>query len=161
MSLPAIETCKTSETALSEALSLLLEPSPALRDFLIPYLASPQATYESYDDLLDLSEGAVMAWPADRRRSFIAAHPRIGEVSNLSDVSAREQASRATPPEVLDQLAVRALQFLDAQLEEEQKLNAEYERIFPGLVYITFVNGRLSCRARIALKGQQAALEPR
>ncbi|KAH8983158.1 OHCU decarboxylase-domain-containing protein [Lactarius hatsudake] len=53
--------------------------------------------------------------------------PRIGEIKGLSALSAREQAAHATPPEVLERLVV---------------LNEEYERRYPGLRYITFVNGR-------------------
>jgi len=42
-------------------------------------------------------------------------------------LSASEQAAHATPPEILARLS---------------ELNEEYERRYPGLRYITFVNGR-------------------
>ena len=40
-----------------------------------------------------------------RKAAFVAGHPRIGEVHNLSRLSAGEQAAAATPPEVLARLA--------------------------------------------------------
>jgi len=67
---------------------------------------------------------------------FISGHPRIGETKNLSKLSASEQSAQGvnpTPPEVLARLA---------------HLNACYEVVYPGLRYITFVNGRT--RAAIA-----------
>ncbi|KAH7335233.1 Oxo-4-hydroxy-4-carboxy-5-ureidoimidazoline decarboxylase, partial [Rhizoctonia solani] len=70
---------------------------------------------------------------------FIAGHPRIGEVSNLSALSAAEQAKHATPPEVLERL---------------KGLNEAYEKRYPGLVYITFVNGRT--RAEIVPEMEEA-----
>ena len=45
----------------------------------------------------------------------------------MSALSAAEQASKQTPPEVLERLA---------------RLNALYEAKYEGLRYITFVNGR-------------------
>ncbi|KAI9440667.1 Piwi domain-containing protein [Lactarius indigo] len=51
----------------------------------------------------------------------------LGRSKGLSALSASEQAAHATPPEVLERLVV---------------LNEEYERRYPGLRYITFVNGR-------------------
>jgi 2-oxo-4-hydroxy-4-carboxy--5-ureidoimidazoline (OHCU) decarboxylase len=58
---------------------------------------------------------------------FISGHPRIGEVSNLSKLSEAEQTSKATSPDVLARLS---------------HLNGLYEKKYPGLRYITFVNGR-------------------
>jgi hypothetical protein len=60
----------------------------------------------------------IHTWPTSDKAAFIHGHPRIGEQSNLSAMSAAEQARYATPPEVLERLAV---------------LNQEYERVYPGL----------------------------
>lgn len=60
----------------------------------------------------------VYTWPTADKAAFIHGHPRIGEQSNLSTLSAAEQAKYATPPEVLQRLAI---------------LNEEYERRFRGL----------------------------
>ncbi|KAL1696571.1 Oxo-4-hydroxy-4-carboxy-5-ureidoimidazoline decarboxylase [Schizophyllum commune] len=126
---------KEREAPLATALSLLLEPSPILLNRLVPELAQSESTNElhSYATLIDLALDAVAHWPPADQAQFIAGHPRVGETSGLSQLSAKEQAARATPPEVLARLA---------------HLNACYERRYPGLIYIIFVNGR--SRAEIA-----------
>lgn len=112
---------------LSVALSTLFEPSPALLNKLVPAVHAHISEADSYESLIDLSLGIISAWPTDARASFIGGHPRIGEVTGLSALSAGEQARLATPADVLEKLA---------------RLNALYERRYPGLRYITFVNGR-------------------
>jgi len=77
--------------------------------------------------LIDIGIRELDDWPHSRQANFIGGHPRIGEVKGLSALSASEQAAHATPPEVLARLL---------------ELNEEYERRYPGLRYITFVNGR-------------------
>ncbi|KAL1943113.1 hypothetical protein VTO73DRAFT_4784 [Trametes versicolor] len=115
---------------LAHALALLFEPSPILYDALAPALAAHIQTAPpvlSYRALIDAALRVIASWPDDRKAQFIAAHPRIGEANGLSHLSAQEQAAKATSPEVLARLG---------------HLNACYERRYPGLVYITFVNGR-------------------
>jgi hypothetical protein len=71
--------------------------------------------------LLWAAERVIRSWPIVDQASFIHGHPRIGEQSALSVLSAQEQQARtatATPPEVLQRLAY---------------LNALYERRYPGL----------------------------
>lgn len=117
---------------LAQTLSVLFEPSQVLAHDVVPIVASnPEPS--SYADLIDATVNATLSLPKDRQSAFIAGHPRIGEANNLSHLSAKEQAAVATPPEVLARLA---------------HLNACYERRYPGLIYITFVNGRT--RAAIA-----------
>ena len=114
---------------LARALALLFEPSSTLFDCLVPQLV-PQlrlARIDSYSDLIDAALAVISAWSDSQKAEFIAGHPRIGEVKHLSTLSAREQATVATPPEVLARLA---------------HLNACYEKRYPGLRYIAFVNGR-------------------
>ena len=116
---------------LARTLAVLFEPSPTLFSHLAPQVAealsSSNVSLSTYAGLVDLSLGAIATWDDDLKARFIAGHPRIGEVKNLSHLSAKEQAAVATPPEVLARLA---------------HLNACYERCYPGLRYITFVNGR-------------------
>ena len=115
---------------LARALALLFEPSPIIYSTLVPAVVAHIQSAPpilSYPALINVTVAAVLAWPTTQQASFIAGHPRIGEVSGLSALSAREQAARAMPPAVLARLA---------------HLNACYERMYPGLVYITFVNGR-------------------
>ncbi|KAI0820834.1 OHCU decarboxylase-domain-containing protein [Trametes gibbosa] len=124
------DTSGKQDGPLARALALLFEPSPILYTTLVPALAahiehSPPAL--SYHALVDAALTVLRTWPDDQRAHFIAAHPRIGEVNGLSHLSAQEQMAKATPPAVLARLG---------------HLNACYERKYPGLVYITFVNGR-------------------
>ncbi|KAI9458147.1 Oxo-4-hydroxy-4-carboxy-5-ureidoimidazoline decarboxylase [Lactarius psammicola] len=121
---------------LALAFATLFEPSPALFEFLVPSVvatitasANPgsQIPRRSYNALIDTAIRELEGWPHGQKASFLGGHPRIGEIKGLSALSASEQAAHATPPEVLARLVV---------------LNEEYERRYPGLRYITFVNGR-------------------
>lgn len=117
-----------ADGALAQALALLFEPSPVLTDVLTPQLARAlPGAVRTYNDLVDAVLAVLRTWEPVLQAQFVGGHPRIGEVQHLSALSAREQAAAATPPAVLARLA---------------HLNACYERRFPGLRYITFVNGR-------------------
>ncbi|KAF9480493.1 hypothetical protein BDN70DRAFT_877474 [Pholiota conissans] len=138
--LPEIQNSPSNpHSPLATALELLFEHSPVLVDVLEPQLsivlkASP--SFVSYADLVDTALSEIAKWDVEAQAEFIAGHPRIGESKNLSTLSANEQGAHAvkpTPPEVLARLA---------------HLNACYEIKYPGLRYITFVNGR--SRATIA-----------
>jgi 2-oxo-4-hydroxy-4-carboxy--5-ureidoimidazoline (OHCU) decarboxylase len=110
---------------LAQALAILFEPSEILYSKVVPKVSlSPPTTYES---LIESAIILILSLPSEDQAQFIAGHPRIGEVSNLSALSAAEQARHATPPEILKRL---------------KELNEAYEKRYPGLVYITFVNGR-------------------
>jgi len=121
------------ESALANALDLLFEHSPVLIETLEPKLSDvlkALPSLDSYNQLIDLALGEISKWSDLAQAEFISGHPRIGENKNLSAHSAREQGAGGitpTPPEVL------------ARLEH---LNALYEAKYPGLRYITFVNGR-------------------
>jgi 2-oxo-4-hydroxy-4-carboxy--5-ureidoimidazoline (OHCU) decarboxylase len=139
--LPSLSAIHNEIDSLSEssplihALSLLFEPSSVLTSTIAPsvYIALSGTPVLSYSALVKLTISSVYKLPPPERAAFIAAHPRIGEVRALSALSASEQARHATPPSVLMRLA---------------HLNACYERVFPGLVFITFVAGR--SRAAVA-----------
>ncbi|KAK7031405.1 putative allantoinase 1 [Favolaschia claudopus] len=140
MFLPPIQ--DVDESKLGDVLSILLEPSEILHSTLVPGLATSLEAgkrFASYPDLIDAAIAQVSTWDLPLRAKFIEGHPRIGESKNLSTLSAKEQGAALTvaptPPEVLARLA---------------HLNACYERCYPGLRYITFVNGR--SRAAIALE---------
>lgn len=134
-------------TFLSHSLGVLFESSDILEAELVANLAEiitkspPESRPKSYSDLIDLSLGDISTWDDLERAAFIAGHPRIGEVKGLSELSAAEQASKATPPEVLARL---------------EYLNSQYEKAFPGLRYITYVRGR--SRAEI-IPEMEAVLE--
>jgi len=117
---------------LSATLSLLFESSPILLTKLVPELATlvtnPSFTApRSYPDLIEASLQQIQTWSLHDRALFISSHPRIGERGKLSAMSQAEQVTKVTSQEVLERLEV---------------LNALYEQTFPGLRYITFVNGR-------------------
>ncbi|KAE9398567.1 hypothetical protein BT96DRAFT_920769 [Gymnopus androsaceus JB14] len=134
--LPSLESIASTELDSPLALTLgsLLEPSPVLTSILVPQLQQKlhnSSPLQSYAQLIDLAIAKVQTWDTDLQAQFISGHPRIGETKNLSTFSANEQGAgnpvAPTPPEVLARLA---------------HLNAYYERRYPKLVYIIFVNGR-------------------
>jgi len=130
-SLPPHASALQSKELLNQALSTLFEPSEPLTTILVPQLfpilQSASSPPTSYSELIDIASKQLHTLPPLSRALFIDSHPRIGEVKALSALSAKEQASVATPPNVL------------ARLEH---LNAMYETRFTGLKYVVFVDGR-------------------
>jgi 2-oxo-4-hydroxy-4-carboxy--5-ureidoimidazoline (OHCU) decarboxylase len=138
----------SSPEDLKDVLDLLFETSPVISELLVPQLQALPRPPSSYHELITLSIDVISSWNLEDQAQFIYGHPRIGEVKNLSALSAQEQARVATPPDVLVRL---------------EHLNTCYERRYPGLRYIIFVNGR--SRAEIipeieALLGFDHCLEP-
>ncbi|ODN99484.1 hypothetical protein L198_03328 [Cryptococcus wingfieldii CBS 7118] len=127
---PSLESLK-DPSALTTLLALLFEPSPSLHSLLVPSVHSQLATstrLESYNIIIDLCQATSSRWSWQEKADFISGHPMIGEVTGLSKLSGKEQGGGgATPKEVLDRLA---------------HLNQLYCKVYPGLRYITFVNGR-------------------
>ncbi|KAJ3745354.1 Oxo-4-hydroxy-4-carboxy-5-ureidoimidazoline decarboxylase [Lentinula detonsa] len=137
-SLEAIRSSSSSESPLAFTLASLLEPSSVLLQTLVPQLyaklQNSSSLVKSYTQLIDLAIEQVRTWDQNLQAQFISGHPRIGETKNLSRFSAKEQGANhrhptatPTPPDILARLA---------------HLNAYYERRYPKLVYIVFVNGR-------------------
>ncbi|WVW80894.1 hypothetical protein I302_102885 [Kwoniella bestiolae CBS 10118] len=125
-------TSLSSAPALESLLILLFEPSSALRNLLVPSvllrLTARPSPPKSYNELIDICKEVSNDWTWDEKGEFISGHPMIGEVKGLSKLSGKEQGnSVVTPKVVLDRLA---------------HLNELYCTIYPGLRYITFVNGR-------------------
>jgi 2-oxo-4-hydroxy-4-carboxy--5-ureidoimidazoline (OHCU) decarboxylase len=105
-----------------------------------PFSSPPSSRSSPHLSPITTHNGVVRAalstlatWDDSLKAQFIAAHPRIGERRGLSALSAREQGAGTLEESVLDRLA---------------QLNACYERRYPGLRYVTFVNGR--SRAAVA-----------
>lgn len=117
-------------------LDTLFEPSPELHQSAIPLLANQ--TFSSYSALIDAVGARMSALSVpnspDRTILFgiLGSHPRLGRASanpeHLSEASKKEQAQLNTGAE--------------EQGEKLRALNAEYESKFPGLRFVTFVNGR-------------------
>lgn len=117
-------------------LDTLFEPSPELHQLMIPLLANQ--TFPSYSTLIDAVGARMSSLSAanspDRSALFgiLGSHPRLGRApanpEHLSELSKKEQAQLNTGAE--------------EQSEKLRALNAEYEAKFPGLRFVTFVNGR-------------------
>ncbi|KAJ5227050.1 uncharacterized protein N7469_007056 [Penicillium citrinum] len=138
MDLPALASLPSlpQETQL-RVLDTLFEPSPELHQLMLPVLANQ--SFNSYASLIDAVGGRMSALsadnsPTDRNVLFgiLGSHPRLGRPAanpeHLSELSKKEQA----------QLQVGA----EEQAEKLRALNAEYEERFPGLRFVSFVNGR-------------------
>ncbi|KAJ5337859.1 hypothetical protein N7541_009852 [Penicillium brevicompactum] len=135
--LPSLSTIPSlPREAQLRVLDTLFEPSPELHQLMIPVLAQ---TFPSYTALIDAVGGRMSALsapnsPTDRNVLFgiLGSHPRLGRApanpEHLSELSKKEQAQLNTGAE--------------EQAEKLSALNAEYEQRFPGLRFVTFVNGR-------------------
>ncbi|KAJ9102489.1 hypothetical protein QFC21_002889 [Naganishia friedmannii] len=122
----------TDSTVVDQAVSLLLEPSPILHSKLTPAITQhikSSGAPQSYASLVDMCAEEIGGWSLGDKAAFLGGHPLIGEVKNLSALSAKEQGGKTvkTPEIVLKRLS---------------HLNKLYSRIYPGLPYITFVAGR-------------------
>jgi len=114
-------------------LDALFEPCTALHTLSLDLLHTE--TFGSYNDLIasigmqltDLSESASTS-DSEWLDKILGAHPRLGEKKVESAQSKAEQAQLNTGGEE------EAVKLRD--------LNEEYEKTFPGLRYVVFVNGR-------------------
>ncbi|KAK0105542.1 hypothetical protein ONS95_004099 [Cadophora gregata] len=124
-SLPTLERIKVLDT--------LFEPCDALHTLSLSLLQTQK--FESYDDLIasvgvqltDLAESPSTS-DTDWLDKILGSHPRLGAKKVDSAQSQAEQAQLNTGGE-----------------DEGRKLkdlNEEYEKAFPGLIYVVFVNGR-------------------
>ncbi|KAJ5636139.1 uncharacterized protein N7484_009452 [Penicillium longicatenatum] len=161
MDLPDISTIPSlpQETQL-RVLDTLFEPSPELHQLMIPVLANQ--TFSSYGTLIEAVGGRMSALsavnsPTDRDVLFgiLGSHPRLGRApanpEHLSELSKKEQEQLNTGAE--------------EQGEKLRALNAEYEQRFPGLRFVSFVNGRsrdvimVEMRQRINRGNQEKEVE--
>ncbi|KAJ5587384.1 uncharacterized protein N7459_003149 [Penicillium hispanicum] len=136
--LPILSTLPSlPQEAQLRVLDTLFEPSPELHTLMLPVLANQ--TFHSYGALIDAVGGRMSALsavnsPTDRNVLFgiLGSHPRLGRApanpEHLSELSKKEQEQLNTGAE--------------EQAETLRALNAEYEARFPGLRFVSFVNGR-------------------
>lgn len=132
-SLPSIDVLPSlSAEERAGVLDLLFEPCTALHTLCVELLGN--TTFTTYDDLI-ASVGVQLTELSDSSSSsdtkwldtILGAHPRLGAKKVDSAQSQAEQAQ------------------LKGSEEETQKLkdlNEEYEKTYPGLRYVVFVNGR-------------------
>ncbi|KEQ64037.1 uncharacterized protein M437DRAFT_74595 [Aureobasidium melanogenum CBS 110374] len=117
----------------ASVLDLLFEPSVRLHTLSVELLGNQ--TFTSYNDLIaavgvQLTELSESSSASDTKwlESILGSHPRLGAKKVESAQSQAEQAQLNTGGE-----------------EEAQKLrelNEKYEKTYPGLRYVVFVNGR-------------------
>ena len=131
--LPSIDQVSSLPTEDRAAiLDLLFEPSTQLHTLAVPLLQ--KETFTSYDDLIsavgvlltDLSESASTS-DTTWLHGILGSHPRLGAKKVESAQSQGEQAR---------------LQGSGEEAEQLKSLNEEYEKTYPGLRYVMFVNGR-------------------
>ncbi|CRG90663.1 putative WD repeat-containing protein C3H5,08c [Talaromyces islandicus] len=129
-----------------QALDTLFEPSAELHALVQPILSAQ--TFSTYSQLVDAIQNKFSELAADSTTAkkqtlygILGSHPRLGAPSpaaqaNLSELSRREQANLNSSNNSTDGPSAADLA---AQLAS---LNKEYEETYPGLRYVTFVNGR-------------------
>jgi len=126
-----VSTLPTSDRA--ALLDALFEPSVQLHTLSLDLLHTTR--FASYDDLISaigvqLTELAESSSTSDTEllEAILGSHPRLGEKKVESAQSRSEQAQLHTGGE--------------GEAETLARLNLDYERAFPGLRYVVFVNGR-------------------
>ncbi|KKK17736.1 hypothetical protein P175DRAFT_0448254 [Aspergillus ochraceoroseus IBT 24754] len=138
-SLPPLSSLPTlPQSQQFQVLDTLFESSPELHTLLALVLSSQ--TFPSYTGFIDAVGSRMSALsaansPTDKAIlvGILGSHPRLGQpktkaAEHLSELSKKEQANLNTGAE--------------EQAEKLRVLNAEYEEKFPGLRFVTFVNGR-------------------
>ncbi|KAG9248922.1 Oxo-4-hydroxy-4-carboxy-5-ureidoimidazoline decarboxylase [Calycina marina] len=132
--LPAITTLPNlSAVERATILDALFEPCTALHTLSIDLLHT--TTFDSYNDLvasvgvqlMNLSENASKS-DNEWLDKILGAHPRLGAKMVDSAQSQAEQAQLNTGGE--------------EEATQLRELNEEYEKVFPGLRYVVFVDGR-------------------
>ncbi|KAI6784706.1 OHCU decarboxylase [Emericellopsis cladophorae] len=136
LKLPPIKGFHTcSDLEQTDVLDTLFEPSPVIHEKLLSVIRTAQ--YSSWDDLIDACQIRLLSLAASTSTSspdaellnVLGSHPRLGEKKIESAHSASEQANIQKNQSV-------------AEEEELAALNKQYEKTFPGLRYVVFVNGR-------------------
>lgn len=134
--LPPIESLpKESDSVKEEALTHLFEPCPTLNGTIIAEVLTPQKTFSKYGELIEQARTKLLDIVAKdssdpRISKIIAAHPRLGAPKNVK-LSAHSEA---------EQKNLKAAS--EEQTAKLKELNDQYEKTFPGLRYVVFVNGR-------------------
>ncbi|RLV93794.1 V-type proton ATPase catalytic subunit A [Spathaspora sp. JA1] len=128
---PATELSSLPKEEISTALSHLFEPCEPLEYIIVNWIIIPQKSkYHIYQDLIELIRieliQSLKTLPDEVINIIISAHPRLGE-STKSTHSTNEQKS---------------LVGQESETVKLKMLNQLYEKTFPGLRYVVFVNGR-------------------
>ena len=132
--LPPIETVpKLSVSDRAAILDHLFEPSQGLRTTCDPILR--ETYFNDYDGLinqvgmrLDVLHRSSSGNDLNTLHEILGSHPRLGEKKVDSAQSQAEQAQLGSHDE--------------AEGKKLMEMNGLYEKTFPGLKYVVFVNGR-------------------
>lgn len=137
--LPSISELKQiSSSDLSSVIAYLFEPTSALTNLIYVRIISPSNTqpFSTYSEFIEQVRSFLLSLPIPSASeldpeiiNIIGAHPRLGAKKVDSQQSQKEQASLQNGRSAHD-------------LEKIRLLNNIYERTFPGLRYVVFVNGR-------------------
>lgn len=120
--LPSIDKLNQSSfEEFSSAVANLFENSPHLSQIL--YTKRP---FKSYQQIISEFTTQMKTLPKNEIHEILSAHPRIGQITNLSASSSAEQTRQHVSPETL--LALK---------EWNEKYEAKH-----GLKFVVFVNGR-------------------
>ena len=109
-----------------------------------PWVAERSWSEQPFSSVADLKgtfEGTVEDASAERKRELLDAHPDLGERTEMTDASEREQASAG-----LDQLSPE-------QYEAFQRLNERYQEKF-GFPFIMSVNDESPEAIRSAMEAR-------
>ncbi|KAF8249961.1 hypothetical protein K440DRAFT_192122 [Wilcoxina mikolae CBS 423.85] len=130
--LPPISALTSSPTHIQSVLDTLFEPSPSLYTLVSSHLPR---SFTSYNEFADFVADLLFTLDDDEKLlNILGAHPRLG-AKNVESVHSRGEQ--------------RSLGGGGGEEEEEEeegerleRLNVEYERVFPGMKYVVFVAGR-------------------
>ncbi|KAK0671317.1 Oxo-4-hydroxy-4-carboxy-5-ureidoimidazoline decarboxylase [Cercophora samala] len=142
--LPAISSLPTlPDATLTSTLDLLFEPTSELHSLALPTIRT--CSFASYDELIDTLRGQLLTIASEvqgdsegkqKLYHVLGSHPRLGA----------PKAKQGEKEEELSEQSKNEQKQLRGGDEKEAtrlaELNEEYERAFPGLRYVVFVNGR-------------------
>ncbi|KAK4227765.1 Oxo-4-hydroxy-4-carboxy-5-ureidoimidazoline decarboxylase [Podospora fimiseda] len=143
LTLPPIDSLQSlPDSSITAALDLLFEPSTDLHNLVLPSIKStPFTSYDALitsvgEKLLELAAAATRPGVEQQKlHGILGAHPRLGA----------SKPKQGTEEELSEQSKNEQKQLRGGDPEEAEKLrvlNEEYERKYPGLRYVVFVNGR-------------------
>ncbi|KAK4174333.1 Oxo-4-hydroxy-4-carboxy-5-ureidoimidazoline decarboxylase [Triangularia setosa] len=143
--LPAISSLSTlPDTTVTSTLDLLFEPTSELHSLALPTIRT--CSFGSYDELIDTLRGQLLTLASEvqdnsdgkkKLHHVLGSHPRLGAPKAKKQGEKEEELSEQSRHE---QRQLRGGDEKEARRLAE--LNEEYERTFPGLRYVVFVNGR-------------------
>lgn len=139
---PVAELAQLDAINRAKVLDLLFEPSTQLHTLAVTPIA--EQNFKSYKELIDFVGEQFTALLNSNLESdqtwlivILGAHPRLGAKKVESALSRQEQAAMKAAESTSSSSG--DAEEIAHQLEQ---LNNDYEAAFPGLRYVTFVNGR-------------------